>query len=200
MQDLFLHPVRRSCAYGQAQGHEDRRISLSFIMNRRLRTGFIVSLRVTSQCRIFKPRAFVLILLTLWWLWQQQNVSSLDSIAHATSLGARQFGESIQRFPITITLNSMNAGSSEQYANGPWQSVDKRGSCTRGHKLDHDGPDGPSVILSSGEARHAIDILTVFNCVSMVCSLLQISRNTRFSGRLQNRCFAPYETWIPVSE
>jgi len=151
-------------------------ISLSFIMNRRLMTGLIVSRRVTSLCRVFRTCACVLILLTLWWLWQQQDVSSLDSIAHATSLGAQQFGESIQRFPITITFNSMNAVSSEQYVNEPWLSCDNRIHCTRGHKLDHDGADGTSVIRSSGEASRTIDRLTVFNCASRVSLPLQTDR------------------------
>jgi hypothetical protein len=41
-------------------------------------TGFIVTPRITGQRRICEGLAFVLILLTPWWLWQQQETSSLE--------------------------------------------------------------------------------------------------------------------------
>lgn len=62
---------------------KDWRTYLNFSMRRQIMTGFIVTLRVTGQRRICEGLAFVLILLTPWWLWQHQETSSLDLSAIA---------------------------------------------------------------------------------------------------------------------
>jgi hypothetical protein len=62
---------------------KDWRTYLNFSMTRQIMTGFIVTPRTTGQRRICEGLAFVLILLTPWWLWQQQETSSLDPSAIA---------------------------------------------------------------------------------------------------------------------
>jgi len=142
---------------------KDWRTYLNFSMSRQIMTGFIVSPRITGQCRVFAGLVLVLILLAPWWLWQQQDTSSLDPIAHGAPLGEQQFGEPIQPFPITITLDPMKAALGRQLFNEPRFSRDNTVSCASCHKLDHGGADGASIARGSGGASGTIDKQAVFN-------------------------------------
>ncbi|MCI0426468.1 MAG: cytochrome-c peroxidase [Nitrospiraceae bacterium] len=142
---------------------KDWRTDLNFSMSRQIMTGFIVSPRITGQRRVFGGLALVLILLAPWWLWQQQDTSSLDPIAHGVPLGEQQFGEPIQPFPITITIDPMKAALGSQFFHEPLLSRTNTIPCASCHKLDHGGADGASIARGSGGASGTIDKQTVFN-------------------------------------
>ena len=78
-------------------------------------------------------------------------------------LGEQQFGEPIQPFPTTITLDPMKAAWERQLCNELGLSCDNRMSCASCYKLDHGGVDCASVARGSGGSRGMSDTQTVFN-------------------------------------
>lgn len=136
-------------------------------MSRQIVIGFIVVPRVIGQHRVFEGLAFLLILLTPWWLWQSQDASSLKPLKAA--LGKQLYSE-------------------------PRLSRDNTVSCVSHHKLDHSGASGAFVIRGSGGASNTIDMLTVFNrglqCLSTTSqvsteTILQLAAEERFFASCQ---------------
>ena len=142
---------------------KDWRTYLNYSVSRQVMTGFIVNPRVTDQRRVLGGLGLVLILLAPWWLWQQQDASSLGPIAHGAPLGEQQFGESLQPIPTTMVSNLKKVAVGRQIFREPRLSRDNTVSCASCHKLDHGGADGASIARGSGGASGTIDKQTVFN-------------------------------------
>jgi hypothetical protein len=131
-------------------------------MSRQIVIGFIVVSRVIGQHRVFEGLAFLLILLTPWWLWQSQDASSLKPLKAV--LGKQRYSE-------------------------PRLSRDNTVSCASRHTLDHSGASGASEIRGRDGASSTIDMLTVFNrglqCLSitshaLTATILQLAAEERF--------------------